>query len=126
MSRHRLRVHHGEGKGKTAKALPKKRRMTKIEREFAKRWHALTDEIFEAAASIWGKETDNVWRTLASAADLSYETVRRLGDRETRFPHLFTIDKMAHAIGGEIVVKVNNLRIKQLAAERKRKSRKVA
>ena len=131
MARPNLRVHHGESKPRKKKTTArskekakevKKRRLTKKEREFCQRWHAATDDIFEAAVEIWGDMSDNCWRDLARAADVSYETVRRLGDRVTRFPHLFTIDKLAQAVGGEVLVEVNNLK----AAMVKHRGRRVA
>jgi hypothetical protein len=135
-----LKIHTGDDKpNKKIKKKPsarskakgkekKKRRLTKLEREFTQRWHAITDNIFDAAVEIWGDDSNNVWRDLAKAANVSYETVRRLGDRETRFPHLFTIDKLAQAVGGEILIEVNELKAEQIAQEEqvKRHGRQVA
>ena len=74
-------------------------RVSDFERRVDKHyWRDLSealDLIFSRAANDMGWE----WSELAGAASLCYETVRRLGQRETRFPRFQTVYKLASAVG---------------------------
>lgn len=57
--------------------------------------HATLDQLFTYAAEV----LQFTWRQLAKEADLSYVTVKRLGERQTRFPRWQTVWKIARACG---------------------------
>jgi len=62
--------------------------------------HHLVDELFEAAYQ--GKMT---WVTLAQESGLSYSTVRKLGERKTKYPQYRTVMLIAKAVGGSVQFK---------------------
>ena len=60
----------------------------------------LTEEFFaDTAKRQWS------WKQLATASDLSYSTIFRLGMRITRYPRLDTVFKIAKALGKYIETK---------------------
>lgn len=65
------------------------------DRDYFKELHGLLDQIYDIA-------TDNhkwTWGRLAREAGIATETVNRLGDRLTKFPHLRTVIRLAQAVG---------------------------
>lgn len=58
----------------------------------------LVDEIYEEACNVRGWK----WQKLADKAGLSYQTIRRLGNRETRLPQLRTVILLVKAVGMSI------------------------
>ena len=75
--------------------LKKPPELTPSERAYYRQLHRIIDDIYTRAAN----EYDMTWSQLAAAADLSYMTVAKLGDRETKFPRHMTIFKLAQAVG---------------------------
>ena len=71
--------------------------------------HAIIDAVYKYAA----EEFDWTWSQLASHANLSYQTVAKLGDRETYWPRFSTIYKLCKAVGWDLV---------QVEPKKKRKS----
>jgi hypothetical protein len=69
-----------------------------IEKAYAKKLCALVDEIYERACDV----LDWDWDDLAKAAQLSYMTVERLGNRITEWPRFYTVFKLAMAVGMEV------------------------
>lgn len=65
------------------------------DRNFLRYLHKVIDEIFLESSDAY----DWTWNQLASRANLSYQTVQKLGMRETRWPHFKTIYKLAKAVG---------------------------
>jgi DNA-binding phage protein len=66
-----------------------------IERDYAVELNSLVDQIYQRAADVH----DWSWAALAYQAGLSYSTVLKLGNYETRLPHLRTVYKLAKAVG---------------------------
>ena len=60
----------------------------------------LVDALFESAYQ--GKMT---WATLANESGLSYSTVRKLGERKTKYPQYRTVMLIANALGGSVQFK---------------------
>lgn len=88
-----LKLVGGMTKKEAAKFLPE-------ELEYFRSLHQILDEIFEEAANSFGW----TWSQLSVHSGLSYETVRRLGDRETRWPRYYTVHKLAKAVGWSLTV----------------------
>lgn len=74
--------------------------LTSEEREYFRTLHKVIDAIYSEAAN----QYDLTWKQLAEHANLSYETVRKLGDRETHYPRFFTIIKLAKVVGWKLVL----------------------
>lgn len=72
-----------------------------LERKYAKYLHNIVDEIFEVAAT----DKDWTWSKLAHVAGLSYSTVLKLGNRQTRYPRHMSVWKLAKAVGLSYEVK---------------------
>lgn len=75
--------------------LKKPPELTPTERAYYRQLHRIIDDIYTRAAN----EYDMTWSQLAASAGLSYMTVAKLGDRETKFPRHMTIYKLAAAVG---------------------------
>lgn len=87
--------------------------------------HRIIDAVYEAAYS-----RDWTWADLARFADVSYYTVWRLGERDTRYPQTLTIWKLAKAVGMSVKLVSNRPNLtkdrKQIAKlDMGRKARKV-
>lgn len=93
--RPKLKVVEGRTHAVISKNVTKKQ-----EREYFRRLHLLVDQIFERATS----EFDWSWTELAKKAGLTYRTVKRLGDRETLWPRLFTVHQLARAVKMEVEI----------------------
>lgn len=65
------------------------------EKAYYRQLHRIIDDIYTCAANEYGM----TWCQLATSAGLAYNTVRKLGDRETKFPRHMTIFKLARAVG---------------------------
>ena len=61
--------------------------------------HRIIDAVYQEAADSY----DWTWGQLADYANLSYATVAKLGDRETRWPRFQTIYKLCKAVGWDLV-----------------------
>jgi hypothetical protein len=61
----------------------------------------LVDELFEVAY-----QRHLTWSKLATASGLAYDTVRRLGERKTRYPQYRSVQLLTHALGGTVQWKV--------------------
>lgn len=75
--------------------MAKKHKKIKAEADYEQALEAATDLIFDYATFT----LDWSWQTLAIEADVNYSTVRRLGERQTRFPQWRTFWKLAKACG---------------------------
>lgn len=62
--------------------------------------HSILDKIYAESASAY----DWTWNQLASQAGLAYQTVAKLGDRETKWPRFLTVYRLAKAVGWELVI----------------------
>jgi len=69
--------------------------LSSAERAYYRQLHRIIDDIYTRASS----EYDMTWSRLADTAGLAYQTVAKLGDRETKFPRHMTIFKLARAVG---------------------------
>ena len=78
--------------------MAKQGKKTKLEADYVRALEAATDMIFEYATH----QLDWSWQDLASEAQVNYSTVRRLGERITRFPQWRTFWKLAKACGLEM------------------------
>lgn len=71
--------------------------ISSLEKKYSNHLHDLIDEIYEiAAAKQW------TWSELALNSGISYSTVLKLGNRDTKYPRHMTIWKMAKAVGKDI------------------------
>lgn len=61
--------------------------------------HKIIDAVFTEAM----EQYDWTWSQLADHANLSYQTVAKLGDRETYWPRFSTIYKLCKAVGWELM-----------------------
>jgi len=57
----------------------------------------LVDELFEVAYS-----QHLTWSVLAKKSGLAYSTVRKLGERKTKYPQYRSVMLLAHALGGNV------------------------
>ena len=73
--------------------------LSSIEQQYFRQLHRLVDEVFSEAYSKYGW----TWAGLARNANLSYQTVAKLGDRITRYPAHMTVYKLGRAVGWDIV-----------------------
>lgn len=64
----------------------------------------LVDELFEHAYA--NKLT---WSQLSKKSGLSYQTVRKLGERKTKYPQYRTVTLLAHAVGATVQYKETTL-----------------
>lgn len=60
----------------------------------------LVDELFEAAF-----KDGMTWSQIATGSGLAYSTVRKLGERVTRYPQYRTVLLIANAVGGSVQFK---------------------
>lgn len=70
------------------------------EREYFRSLHKILDDIYLVATNKY----ELTWKELAEAAELTYITVKKLGERETRYPRFHTVFKLAQAVGWQISV----------------------
>ena len=75
--------------------------LTSTERAYYRQLHRIIDDIYTRAAN----EYNMTWGQLASNAGLAYQTVAKLGDRETKYPRHMTIYKLATAVNMELELK---------------------
>lgn len=70
------------------------------DKDYFLKLHKLLDEIYKIATSqrMW------TWNQLADKANLSHETVIRLGERDTKYPHLRTVLRLAEAVGMRVAL----------------------
>lgn len=59
--------------------------------------HSIVDDIFQKA-----HDKGLTWSKLAESAGLTYQTVIRLGERETKYPQFKTIFRLAEAVGWKL------------------------
>ena len=85
--------------------------MRKLSKDYERALDALVDEIYEAALD----NHDWSWGDLAAHAGLSYSTICKLGDRTTRLPQLRTIYHLAKAVGMDVAVIKQRLRMRKVA-----------
>jgi len=93
-----------------------KKIMSKEEAAFERRYmndlHKAVDQIFEKAAD----EYDWSWKEFAENANVSYITVTKLGNRETRYPRHCTIYKLAEAVGMELTLSKRQVKLRRKVA----------
>ena len=78
-----------------SKMSPEERKFRlSLEEEYARYLHGIVDELFNIAY-----DKDWSWPQIAQMAGVSYGTVLKLGNRETRYPRHMTVWKMAKAVG---------------------------
>lgn len=87
--------------------------------------HRIIDVIFEEAY-----RRDWTWADLARFAGVSYYTVWRLGERDTRYPQTLTVWKLSKSVGMSVKIVQNRANLakdrKQIAKlDMQRKARKV-
>lgn len=82
-----------------------------MEKEFEQKLTELVDDIFAAATDAW----DWGWGKLAAEAGTCYSTVARLGYRQTKSPHLRTIFKLSRAVGMDIKLVKQSLKVAKSA-----------
>lgn len=70
------------------------------EREYFRSLHRMLDLIYQEATN----KFEMTWKELAEHAELTYITVKKLGDRETRYPRFHTVFKLAQAVNWQIAV----------------------
>jgi hypothetical protein len=81
---------------------PKQQKLrSDLERKYASYLHNIIDDIFEVATN----EKDWTWSKLSYMAGLSYSTVLKLGNRQTRYPRHMSVWKLAKAVGLRYEVK---------------------
>lgn len=74
------------------------------------RWlHKMLDEIFKQAAN---EHELSLWE-LAAKATLHYTTVQKLADRQTYYPQIRTVRKLAIAVGYELNITLTKNLIKK-------------
>lgn len=92
-------------KKQAKKGKPLDRQMQKRrEALFSSYWtalHNLVDQIFEVATN----EYDLSWNQLAIKADVAYGAVQGLGERITQRPQIYTIYRLALAVGMDLELK---------------------
>ena len=71
---------------------------TAAEVQYFKELHAIIDKVFSVAAD----EFEWTWSQLAIHAGLAWETVARLGDRETKWPRFSTVWRLCKAVGWDL------------------------
>lgn len=69
--------------------------LTAAERAYFKELNRIVDAIYERADSAFHW----TWHKLAIEAELTYPTVCKLGNRETKRPQFLTVYKLAAAVG---------------------------
>ena len=67
---------------------------------YSKSLNHLVDELFEVAY-----KQHMTWSQLAKKSGLSYATVRKLGERKTKYPQYRSVMLIAHAVGGSVQYK---------------------
>lgn len=92
MGKPKLRVVGGAGKNMPPEFGPE-------DRQYFADLHRIIDDIYTEAADHF-KWT---WSQLAYHANLGYQTVCHIGDRQTRFPRFQTVYKLAKAVGWSLV-----------------------
>jgi len=85
--------------------------MRKLSKDYERALDALVDEIYEAALY----DHDWSWGDLAAHAGLSYSTIVKLGERTTRLPQLRTIYHLAKAVGMDVAVIKQRLKMRKVA-----------
>jgi len=77
-----------------------KRQVGIAEKTYLHQLHILIDAIYDHAANVkkW------TWQELAEKSDLSYLTVKLLGERKTKLPRYCTVYKLAKSISWELVL----------------------
>jgi|LakMenEpi03Aug12_release.lakeMendotaPanAssembly.Ray.scaffolds.fasta_scaffold12037_13 hypothetical protein len=70
------------------------------EKQYFRCLHRLLDEIFKEATNNF----EMTWKELAEQSGLTYITVKKLGDRDTRYPRFFTVFKLAEAVGWQLTL----------------------
>jgi len=83
--------------------------MRKLSKDYERALDALVDEIYQTALD----DHDWTWGDLASHAGLAYSTIVKLGERTTRLPQLRTIYHLAKAVGMDVAVVRQRLRIRK-------------
>lgn len=83
--------------------------------DYFKQLNSIVDEIFEEATSVF----DWSWFKLSQVADVSYEAVSRIGNRETKYPRLRTVLKLAHAVNMDLYVRRMAAAITQKTTKKK-------
>ena len=88
-----------------------RREQINLDNQYAECLDQLVDDIYEAATDVY----DYSWYQLAYEAHLAYNTVHRLGMRETKLPRLKTLFKLAAAVGMDVGIIENDLRARAVA-----------
>lgn len=70
------------------------------EREYFRALHTILDEIYKEATN----KFEMTWAELAQEAELTYLTVKKLGERETRYPRFHTVFKLAQAVNWHVTL----------------------
>jgi DNA-binding phage protein len=79
---------------------PKPPELSHSEKAYFESLHQIIDRIYELAAN----DYEYTWCQLATHANLAYETVVNLGERQTRFPRFQTVYKLAKAVGFNLII----------------------
>ncbi len=98
---------------KTVKVLKMiKSHKEKQEADYFLELNALVDQIFNIAADDMGWS----WSKLAQEATLSGSTVDRIGNRDTKYPLLRTVLKLAKAVGLKVTLVAAAVSVKKKAS----------
>lgn len=73
---------------------------TQEEVQYFRDLHEIVDAIYAEAS----EQYEWSWNQLAVHSGLAYETVVRLGERETKYPRFYTVQRLAAAVGWKLKV----------------------
>ena len=84
--------------------------MRQLEPHYLKELKQITDDIYDLAY-----EKDWTWTDLAKHAGLCYQTVYRLGMRDSQLPQLRTAILLARAVGRRLEITKTHVRLRKAA-----------
>ena len=82
----------------------------KLDKEWGDYLDNVVDDLFNMAF-----DRDWSWFELSRQAKVSYTTVCRLGNRDTKYPHLSTVWKIAKAVGAHVEIQLSPAILKRKA-----------